>query len=133
MWAGKHGFAFLSEAARAGDTRTVDFLEQKGVQLDFESNMFWDPPMVAAIRGHEPKMVLHLLSKRANPNSTGTEVGANPLMTAVDENNAEIVTILLSAGANTCVKNEQGRTPLELAEEKHLAKISGLLKQKPCS
>lgn len=75
---GKHGVAFLSEAARAGDTRTVDFLAQRGVRLDFESNMFWDSPMVAAIRGNEPKMVLHLLSRGVSPNSNGNRSRRQP-------------------------------------------------------
>ncbi len=54
------------------------------------------------------------LSNGANPNARGGEYGRTALIAALD-NNLEVLSILLEAGADVNAKDNEGKTPLDRA------------------
>jgi len=67
-------------------------------------------------------MTEYLLEKGANPNLRLKD-GSTLLHMSVEQDNFAIALLLLEYGAETTLKNSQGKTPKMLAEEKGLIGI----------
>ncbi|PFX25559.1 Nuclear factor NF-kappa-B p105 subunit [Stylophora pistillata] len=88
------------------------------------------PLHVAAKNGHDA--VLEVLLKNVQMRTIGkqTKDKYTALHHAVGRNNERCVALLIANGAGTCaeLKNEQGRTPLDLANDYSNKKIKEFLK-----
>ncbi|KAJ5794876.1 hypothetical protein N7457_001475 [Penicillium paradoxum] len=82
-----------------------------------------DPPILAALLKHRPRLDLERLSEETS--------GQTPLCLAIYGGNAQIVKLLLQAGASPNVSSEDGMTPLmHAAHRGHADMISELLRFK---
>ncbi len=127
---GRWGIAFISASARAGDIDSVEFLLSRGYKLDFESGLFWDSPLTAAIHGNQTKMVRYLISKGVEVNAPAAELTGTPLMEAAEEGNLEIAKILVQAGADICAKNQTRETAIDIARSKGSREVLAYLQEK---
>jgi ankyrin repeat protein len=69
-----------------------------------------------------------LLEKGANPNTARAKNLWTPLHQAASRGNARIVSALLARGANSRVRDRDGKTPLDVAREKRRAAVVEVLK-----
>lgn len=127
---GKFGYPLLSESARQGDISSVEFLFARGYELDFEGGWFWDSPLIAAIRGNQPRMVRYLISKGVKVNRPPTKYIGTPLMVAAEVGKTEIAKILVEAGADICQKNEEGETAIDIARSRRNRRTLTYLQEK---
>lgn len=73
---------------------------------------------LAVMQGDVPTTRV-LLAAKADPNVTDSVEGAAPLHKAVEAGRLELVQVLVEAGADLTQKDNNGRTPLELAQAAH--------------
>ncbi|RLN86126.1 hypothetical protein BBJ28_00005151, partial [Nothophytophthora sp. Chile5] len=131
----------LHLATERGHAEMVDLLLSHGADVDAKNWERLTPLMMAATRGHEENVKL-LLESNANVELTeGAERtalaleflqlrrsdGMRALHFAVKEGHYEVVSMLLSHGADVDAKNMKGRTPLMLAAFEGHEEISQLL------
>lgn len=125
-----YGNTPLKLAAEKGHYETVELLMSKEADVNKADKVDNTPLHVAAKNGHAA--VLELLLKNVEAKTIGkqTKDKYTALHHAVGGNNARCVALLLENGAGTCaeLKNEQGRTPLDLANDQNNNKIRELLK-----
>ena len=74
-------------------------------------------------------MVKALLDLGAKPNIKTHEHGSTLLHTAVKNQDAEVVKLLLEAGGDITVKNKKGQSPLNLAALMPSAEVKTLLEK----
>ncbi len=129
------GETALARAASLGQAEVVAFLAAKGADLD-RRNGAGDPSLVLALRGdplrgteagRARKTVETLLQAGAGVNEAG-EFGRTPLIWAVLRADAATVWLLLQHGADPGVKDEEGRTAADLAEQRKLRYLAELLR-----
>ena len=119
------GFNLLQPAA-IGNTQVAAMLLEKGFALKDGTDRGGFTPLHLAVIGNNIPSVRLLLSKGADPNSANTFAGKvkfgpvglqgiTPLMFASNIGSAEIVTLLLDAGANPNQQDVRGMTPLMYA------------------
>jgi len=80
---------------------------------------------VAAVRGSIEELEA-LIAGGANVNAAG-ELGNRPLHEAVGQGHRRAIEILLNAGATADAKNDEGKTPRDVAELLGLSAILSLL------
>lgn len=87
------------------------------------------PLQIAAIKGWT-EMAELLLSAGARSviNEKDNVYHYTPLHHAAEQGNKALVKVLLDNGADTKIKDDQGRTPLKIAEEKGYKEIVDLLR-----
>lgn len=121
----------LIEAAKAGDTRTVQIILEKGTDVNAVDLNGWTALIHASKKGYLP-IVKALLAAGAEPNSIIIETGGTALLAAVPEGHSAVVAELLKSGAdpNAAFKAEiDGRSAAVLAAEFGHWDIVRLLKQ----
>lgn len=96
----------LLEAIDDGNKELVQFMIDKGAQVNAATKDGWTPLMEAADEGHM-EIVELLLSKGANVNAT-TKKGYTPLMVAVEEGHTSIAQLLIQKGANLDATTKNG-------------------------
>ena len=74
-----------------------------------------------------PKRSWDLLERVADPNELD-DLGWTPLQTAVLSGDIKSVRVLIRSGANPAARSGDGRTPLELAEERGHREVSYALR-----
>lgn len=120
----------LKLAAEKGHCETVELLIAKGADVNRADKVDNTPLHVAAKNGHDA--VLEVLLKNVQMRTIGkqTKDKYTALHHAVGRNNERCVALLIANGAGTCaeLKNEQGRTPLDLANDYSNKKIKEFLK-----
>lgn len=89
----------LHLAALLGHTNIVQYLLQKGADIDFQSNKEGTALSAAAQNGHMA-VVQHLLDKGADINAEGGHYYDNPLAAACFGNHEAIARLLINKGAN---------------------------------
>ncbi|KAI0281934.1 ankyrin repeat-containing domain protein [Russula aff. rugulosa BPL654] len=126
---GKYGNTPLHSAA-CGDLEMVEVLLEYGVAVDAQNNYCCTPLSFAAAGYHDDPRVARLLIERgADPNipaSSGT--GSTPLHEASQNGWIEIARVLLEHGANVEVKDNGGRTPLDIALEGQFRRSEEIVK-----
>jgi ankyrin repeat protein len=99
----------------------VGFLLNKGVRANIRDHEGSTALMKASIYG--PLRVVRVLAQhmgRQGLNESDSSYGLTPLHRAVSRGYEEMVTLLLVAGADPTVTDNQGRTPRALAESQHM-------------
>lgn len=116
----------LYNAARDGDSDTVEALVQQGTEVDAP---FVDgsTPLIRATRSGHEATVRILLSARADPNARDY-CSRTPLYWAAAHGNTDLVQILLDAGALGHLVDEGGLTPSAVAERRDNSRVYHLLK-----
>ena len=102
-----HGDLF--EAAKAGDTATIQGLLDQGANVN-STNKQGETPLHAAASADQSQVAMLLIQKGANVNSTTTG-GWTPLHTAARFGATKVLTLLIAKGANVSAVNADGRTP----------------------
>ena len=114
----------LALGSRFGNVKVVQTLLEWGANPNDVSVSVY-PPLIEAIIEGANEVILALLNARADPNVLFD--GQTPLMIAADEN-VNAIQILLEAGADPNIQNEEGKTVLDLAIEDGAEEIYDLLR-----
>ncbi|MFK7806123.1 MAG: ankyrin repeat domain-containing protein [Anaerolineae bacterium] len=131
--------AQLYQAVANGDYDIAMTLIDYGADVDHQFGEFNSPLLHAAALWHEVKATEFLLEQGADPNQVD-DMGRTPLYQAVfyrgylgtgssEAEAADIVLALLAAGGNPAIANNEGETPLSVAEEHNLQAIAQHLSQ----
>jgi ankyrin repeat protein len=116
----------LMFASFNGHTPVIAYLLEAGAAVDSTDSAGRTALMYAA-SGPFPEAVAMLLVWGAEVNIQGTLEGFTPLMTAAAEGQAEVVEILLDAGADRDLKDQDGDTALSFARENGHSHVVALL------
>jgi ankyrin repeat protein len=113
----------------ADRTPIIDLLLQHGAKIDMEDK--WEHTPLLSLIAHSPdaKVAERLIDKGANLKHVSRADGS-PLHMAAERGLHEIVDLLIRKGAPLLLKNAQGRTPSEHAQE-HLETMRKGLNQAP--
>lgn len=123
------GFSALGIACNAGNWRLARYLIEHGAKPEPAAGQ---PALLAAVSGEDdPAGVQLLLRHKARVDARGHEQ-RTALMQACATGNADIVGVLLDAGADRNAHDAQGLTPLlEAARHGHTAVVARLALAKP--
>ena len=108
------------------DIRSVRLLLSLGVAPDAANNI-GSTPLLAAVASQVDLAVVQLLIQHGARVNVAVQ-GLTPLHYAVLDNNPPLVSLLLSAGANPNVADNDGQTPLDFAERYGYDAIARLLR-----
>jgi hypothetical protein len=111
----------LIGAVKKGDLKEVGKLIDDGADVNKVSSGV--TPLYWAVFKNKPEIVRYLLDKGADINKAvvyKNKPTSNPIHVAVIDGNAEIVKLLIERGADINAYNIQGKTALEIAEEKNV-------------
>ncbi|MBQ3525497.1 MAG: ankyrin repeat domain-containing protein [Akkermansia sp.] len=100
---GKNAYLFALEN---GDSASADLLEKLGADTSKTDNRGYSPLHYAA---SSPTLIAKLLQRGANVNATAHD-GTTPLMLAVHSDDTEAASLLLQAGADVHLRDNNGRT-----------------------
>jgi hypothetical protein len=118
----------LMEAAYLGHVKTLNFLLDHGVDVNFQDEQYGASALHAAAQGGREEIVKILLKRGADVNLKSKE-GNTPLMAAAFNHHESVVKTLLAAGAEVNTKNQADETALSLAREELQEGIIQLLLQ----
>ncbi|MDZ7693969.1 MAG: ankyrin repeat domain-containing protein [Balneolaceae bacterium] len=118
----------LMFASYNGHLDVIRYLVDNGAQLD-RKNKEGRTALMFAASGPFPDVVQYLLEQGADPNRTDMAEGWSPLMYAAAEGNTEVVKILLSHGADPELKDKDGDTAADFAQNNGHTEIAKLLKK----
>jgi ankyrin repeat protein len=123
-----HGaYLDIITAVNLGRTESVVPLLQSDPSL--VNARIWDQtPLQFAARGGQVELVERLLDYGADVDANGGWKRWTPLHWAAHDGRTQIVGLLLARGANAHAKDEDGKTPLDIALEKEHAKVADLLR-----
>jgi len=122
----------LHEAAASGQNEVILFLLANGAKIDAERDARRTPLHMATFYGHAD--TVDLLAKHgANINHLAWRHNNTPLQVAVANSHLDVVKTLLNLGADVSIRDMNGETALEEAQERKLTSIIQLLqgRQKP--
>jgi alpha-tubulin suppressor-like RCC1 family protein/ankyrin repeat protein len=111
----------LLAAVGVGDINIVKQLLQMNVDPNAEGTYFTGCPSL--FRTSSKEIVDVLIKAGANTNFRITKTGVTPLMTHVERGNIEVVKLLLAAGVEVNLKDNEGRTALSCAQKLEDVKI----------
>jgi ankyrin repeat protein len=127
LWAEVTRGGNLLQAARKGDSESMEKLLKQGANVNDADAQGMTPLMFAAANGHI-KAVKFLLDKGANVNAQN-QYGYTALMLVAGSGNVELAQLLVKRGSNLHAKNDLGLTAAEIAELQGDAKIRDLLRK----
>jgi ankyrin repeat protein len=114
-------------ASRSGRLQVVKLLIEYGADVNSHDGIGWVPLHVASRNGHL-EVVQSLLDHGADVNAkTHDHWTALHFACVIGHAGAEIVEALLNQGANVGVRNDEGRTPSQVASQYGIRKIGRLL------
>jgi len=123
------GFTALALSAYLGQKESVDFLIEKGADLNAPArNETGYTALTGAVSQNHNEIAKVLVRKGAQVNH-GYEGGFTPLMHAAYTGNVELVSLLLENGADPTARNSEGKTPLTFAQEKNNHQIIELVRK----
>jgi ankyrin repeat protein len=120
----------LMWSAFNGHTPVVSFLLDQGAEVDAQDNHNRTALMYAST-GPFKETVDLLLINGADTNIQGTQEGFTALMNAAAEGELDVVRVLLINGANPELKDQDGDTAEDFAEQKGHTAVVSLLKNPP--
>jgi ankyrin repeat protein/beta-lactamase regulating signal transducer with metallopeptidase domain len=118
----------LHNACSNGDIKVVEFLIDKGADINARNRRGATPLWIAA-SGDQKEIVELLLEKGADINATDRRRQCTPLWIAVRNGNKDNVELLIEKGANIHTPDNQGQTPLAIAQQRGHIEIVELLKK----
>jgi hypothetical protein len=114
---GQMAGAFLSAAAKKGDTAAMDSLLARGVSVEALDYSFYgfksqgsETALMTAADAGQLESVQFLLAHGANPNH-GNDYGETPLMRAVASGDTTVIRLLLDVGADPTAVTHYDRVP----------------------
>jgi ankyrin repeat protein len=108
------GSLLILPLAHMGLERPVQFLLEKGADIETRSPSYSFTPLIIAACQQKENVVRVLLETGAKVNSVGGN-GTTALIQAAHVGNLGIVRLLVEKGANTKFKSTDGRTALQYA------------------
>jgi uncharacterized protein len=127
------GFTALALAAYLGQKESVEYLVEKGADLNaLAKNETGYTALTGAVSQNHNEIVKVLVKNGARVNHR-YEGGFTPLMHASYAGNIELVSFLLQNGADPLAKNGEGKTALTFAKEKSNNQIIELLRKNGAS
>ncbi|XP_076461985.1 uncharacterized protein LOC143294396 [Babylonia areolata] len=106
-----NGDTALHFAARNGLTGVLDVLLGSGCLMDVQ-NSWGSTPLMEAVSNNHMTTLQHLVHAGCDLNCQELKTGDTALHAAVRKSNADLVRVLLEAGARHDVYNHEGETPL---------------------
>ncbi len=130
---GREGDAF-AESARWGEFEILKDMLARGIPIDGKAGNGATALMHAA-SGGQTRIVEYLLKHGADPNISADDHWRTALMSCLAALHKEgkylaILQLLLDAGADPNLRDREGRTALDYAQERNSEKVSCLLKSK---
>ncbi len=116
----------LHAATRSGNQLTFEILLSRKASLDLTNYQGWNPLHEAAYLGHR-KFVVSLLAEGVDVDSQLAPSLDSPLHAAVRGNSWLSAETLLLNNAAFDLKNSEGKTPLDLAQELYHARVVAVL------
>ncbi len=111
----KYGYTPLMQAVMRNDPKMVNMLLDKGARID-QKNFYTElTPLMMAVDNGSLEMVELLIARKANLNLQD-ERGRSALMHASAARQSKIAERLLRAGADSTLKDKQGRTADDFAQ-----------------
>jgi len=125
------GFTPLGLSAFFGKQAVLETLVARGADVNLPSrNPMKVRPIHSAVAHHDPVVALQmaqvLLDNGVDVNVTQTG-GFTPLHEAANHGNIEMVRLLIHHGANKTARSDDGRTPLDIAQQGHHDDVVALL------
>jgi len=121
---------FALAAANTSDTRVIQFLIDKGYDVNQVDETGITPIFSAASSNGNPKILHYLGVKGADVNRTDEIYGTTPLMAAAYfQGNPEIFRTLLSLGADPALKDISGQTAVDYARRFNSDEVVSLLRE----
>lgn len=134
----EYGYTPLIEAVREDAADSVKVLLDAGAKVNAKDDIgqtalmyasgVYDHLSYACAGGHCVDIVKILLAFKADVNVKDNYQGNTALISAAKNGNAEIAKLLIEAGADVNLANNDGNTPLKYAEENGHTEIVELLK-----
>ena len=122
------GFTPLALACYFGHEELVRRLLARGASVDLTArNAMAVAPIHAAAAGRHETIVRLLLAAGANPNAA-QHGGWRPVAQAAGHGDLGILKALLDSGADPNPRNDEGRSALDLAEEKGQSEAAAMLR-----
>ena len=116
----------LYMACERGHGEVVRLLLARGADPTLSDGEGYTPLIIASLTGHV-EVVRCLLSDGKSPINSYTHFGRTALWYAAWGGNAEVARLLLQAGADPTIPDEDGCTPLSLAREENHHDVVALL------
>lgn len=125
----------IQSAAGRNEAEIIQLLLDRGASPNEVGNRMWYPLHLAAYYGHTESVRVLLKHKDININAKGVKYSdgideSTPVYIAAAMGHTEIVKLLLDAGADTTIRDKQGRTPYEAALKREHPEAAALLKGK---
>ena len=122
----KYGSIALHSAAAEGNTDMVALLIARGADV-MATNALGDTPLHSAVEHEYIDIAKILLSENVDINAKDHKTGATPLHYTAFNGDKQLMELLIAHGAALDIEDDEGRTALEVAEEKGHAQIVALL------
>ena len=121
---------FALAAANTSDPRVIQFLIDKGFDVNRVDETGITPIFSAASSNGNPEILRYLVMKGADVNRTDETYGTTPLMAAAYfQRDPEIFKTLLSLGANPTLRDISGQTAVDYADRFNSREVISLLRK----
>lgn len=107
----------LLAAIENGNLNTIKNLISEGANVNAKGTLVGISPMHLAVENQDIDFIEFLLSKKADINNTDGQ-GRTPLFWASYSGYSDVVRYLIDQGANVNIKNQDGKTALDIARDK---------------
>jgi len=124
------GFTPLNLALKNGHSGTATILINGGADLDSHDTAYGKTPLLWAVEKKAAPTTIKLLCDKGCDLDARSRQGFTALMTAVENNNADVVRVLLASNANPLTQDLKGNTALSRAKALKYNLVQQLLEQK---